>query len=1201
MRNLGWLLGGMCLAVLAAGLAYPAQPGVPGPGKITLPAAGIPPGVDVNRLLEEFTRGTGTPPPAVPQPAPRSKPPPEGMGAPSYNGRPVLGDRERFEKRVRETLWDGRRNPDREKKLLDQARKEFGLGEAEARRIIARVAREQRKRFEQAVADVDALRGGKGVLGPKGRELFVRKWTEAGLDKDEALQLLAHAEDRVQRLDAYRAAVETFLLEDGVISPSEERALAAQRRVIGLTLKEHQEIVEEIKEEKGEPLLDVLTEVREESRALALPDEDLDLYGRKLFSSSPDAFIPPPNLPPPDTYPVGPGDVFRVFLWGRIEETYDLAVDAEGKVQFPKIGPVRVGGLSYREARELLKSKAETITGVTAAVTLARVRPIQVFVVGEVERPGAVVLSPLSTVVHAVMAAGGPTSLGSLRTVTVRRRGLVKTTVDLYGFLLRGQAEGDLPLENGDVVVVPQARRLVRVLGYVKRPAVYELVEGEDLADAIRFAGGLRPDAYGGRIQVERAQDHERRIVLDLKRPKHLKGFALQDGDTVKVFPLAPELDNRVSLFGHVYQPGTYEWRPGLRASDVIGSAENLKPEVDLDYALILRETGQDRAKTVIPFRLGAALAGDDPAQDPELQPRDEIYVFSQEQFRPPMRAVARGEVRNPGRYRIEKGARVADLVRLAGGLAPDALTRRAELLRYLPDRRRQTIYVDLAAALNGDPAHNIELQDEDELVVHAVWDEEPKAVVFVEGEVRASKNAKARRGLSAQARFKAKIPPAKLRNGKPIPVLLTRGMTVRDLVFKAGGLTKDAYLPVAHLYRTDPRTKKVTIHVFDLGRAMEGDPEHDLVLQDLDHVVIHSAYEFRPVLPVTITGMVTVPGDYPHAANMRVRDLVLAAGGLRPEAYMAEAEVVRMEIKDDGEIAETRTLRFSLERAMAGDPQHNLLLEPYDKVLIKRIPEWRETWKVTIEGEVRFPGTYYISKGEKLSSVLRRAGGYTPEAYLRGAVFTRESARRRQQERLDELRDKLQQMILRASSQEVLAALSPEDVAAQKQYLAAQEQLLKKLGAARATGRVVIHLLPLDELEGSEWDIALENGDTLTIPQRPQTVSVVGAVYNPTSLLWEPDNPTVEYYLEKTGGPTPDAEEDEIYVVRADGTVVSARSLSEGSWWARDIRRLELYPGDTVLVPEKVMRISIMKGIKDITQILYQIAVTAGVAVALF
>ncbi|RMG96137.1 MAG: hypothetical protein D6708_02650, partial [Candidatus Dadabacteria bacterium] len=356
---------------------------------------------------------------------------------------------------------------------------------------------------------------------------------------------------------------------------------------------------------------------------------------------------------------------------------------------------------------------------------------------------------------------------------------------------------------------------------------------------------------------------------------------------------------------------------------------------------------------------------------DPLLRPGDEVFLFSQDAFRPPRRATASGQVRKPGRYRIEPGARVADLVRLAGGLAPDALLSRAELLRYLPGRERQTLYVDLGAALAGDPAHNLELQDEDELVVHAVWDLGPEPVVFVEGEVQSAQDPENLKGKSAWERFRERLDQAAASPAQgSVPVPLTRGMTVQDLVFKAGGLTKSAYLPVAHLYRTDPATKEITARTFDLGRALQGDPAHNLELQDLDHVVIHSAYDFQPLRPVVVGGMVTRPGEYPYAENLRVRDLILAAGGLKDEAYPDEAEIVRTEVPEGSDEAVTRTIRFSLERAMAGDPEHNLLLHPYDKVFVKRIPEWRETWKVEVAGEVRFPGTYYISKGEHLSSV---------------------------------------------------------------------------------------------------------------------------------------------------------------------------------------------------------------------------------------
>ncbi|GAB4246923.1 MAG: hypothetical protein Kow0054_01540 [Deferrisoma sp.] len=1214
------VLFALALAAAPLGLARAAGPSLPAPTSGAPKIPGLPPGVDVNRLLQQMQGGSG----AVSAPAPREEP---KRKAAVQKESPE----EEFRAIVKEVLLTEMPDAEKRKELLTQALA-LGLTRAEAEKILEEVAEERAERIRAALADVRALREA-GDLDEEARAWLLRKWMDLGDSQEEAEKLLEYAMERLHRLDVYRSVLETFR-SDGVITATERTILEQRRTQLALTDEDHATVEAELEEEGPAPVLDVYERLRKEAESLQPAQAKLELYGKQLFAAGPDAFAPPALLPPPDDYRVGPGDRFHVTLWGRLEAEYDLVVDPEGRVQFPKVGPVSVAGLTYREARDALRTRAESITGVNAAVTLAATRSIQVFVVGEVEAPGAVTLSPLSQTVHAVMAAGGPTDLGSLRSVRLRRGGKVIATLDLYAFLRDGYAPGDRPLETGDVVVVPRATVLVEVTGVVKRPAIYELLPGEGLRAALDFAGGLRADAFGGRIQVERTEGHERRVVRDVTWGPGAPDFPLKDGDRVRAFPVPPEPENKVALYGHVYRPGTYAWKEGLRISGLLGSADRLKPRVDLEYGVILRDTGPDRVKEVVTFRPGRALEAAGTEEDPLLRPGDEVFLFSQDAFRPPHRATASGQVRKPGLYRIEPGARVADLVRLAGGLAPDALLSRAELLRYLPGRERQTLYVDLGAALAGNPDHNLELQDEDELVVHAVWDLGPEPVVFVEGEIQKAKNPENLTGKTAWDRFREWVESEQDRDGNPsqtgfgglptprnrgrkppeaiarkteegelgsVPVRLTRGMTVRDLVFKAGGLTKSAYLPVAHLYRTDPATKEITARTFDLGRALQGDPAHNLELQDLDHVVIHSAYDFQPLRPVVVGGMVTRPGEYPYAENLRVRDLILAAGGLKDEAYPDEAEIVRTEVPEGSDEAVTRTIRFSLEQAMAGDPEHNLPLRPYDKVFVKRIPEWRETWKVEVAGEVRFPGTYYVSKGEHLSSVLRRAGGYTPEAYLRGAVFTRESAREQQQRRLDELRDRLQQAILRASSAEVQAALTPEDVAAQKQYLAAQEQLLRKLEAARATGRVVVRFLPLEELEGSEWDIALEDGDTLTIPKRPQTVNVVGAVYNPTSLLWEPANRTVEHYLEKTGGPTPDAEEKEIYVVRADGTVVSSRSLAGGSWWSRDIEALELYPGDTVLVPEKVVRVSFMKELKDMTQILYQIAVTAGVAVALF
>ena len=208
----------------------------------------------------------------------------------------------------------------------------------------------------------------------------------------------------------------------------------------------------------------------------------------------------------------------------------------------------------------------------------------------------------------------------------------------------------------------------------------------------------------------------------------------------------------------------------------------------------------------------------------------------------------------------------------------------------------------------------------------------------------------------------------------------------------------------------------------------------------------------------------------------------------------------------------------------------------------------------------------------------------------------------------MNELRERLQQEIFRATSAGTQAALSKEDMDAQKAQLESRQGLLKRLEQVKASGRVVVRLQPLPVFAGSQYDVILEEGDELTVPRDPGTVAVLGQVFNPTSLLYDRNRPELNYYLDKTGGPTANAEEGQIYVVRADGSVISKEISSWGLEWdeyqhrwtfARGFYTTSLYPGDTILVPEKIIYPSLMRDIKDITQIVFQIAVTAGVLIA--
>ncbi|MFC1826009.1 SLBB domain-containing protein [Thermodesulfobacteriota bacterium] len=818
---------------------------------------------------------------------------------------------------------------------------------------------------------------------------------------------------------------------------------------------------------------------------------ELQIFGHKLFSQAPSTFAPITDVPVSDNYIIGPGDEIKIFMWGRLDATYDLGVDNEGGIHFPEIGPLTVAGLTFKEVKDLIRQKAEAITGVNVNVSMGRLRTIQVFVLGEVKNPGVFTVSSLASVSNALLYSGGPTDLGSLRKVQLKRQGKVVASIDFYDFLLKGDTSADTRLMPGDVIFVHQTGPMVTVSGDVKRPAVYELKDTKTLRNALKLAGGLKPGAFNQRIQIVRAFENQDRIILDIpfvNLPKK-EVISLQDGDLIRVFPILSLTVNAVHLYGNVMRPGEYAYKPGLRILDIIPTIEKLDKNTYFDYALIKRYRMEDTKRELIPFDLGRLLIAKDKTQDVLLAPRDEIYIFNKSMFEDLPSVIVEGQVRKSGPYSL--------------------------------------------------------------------------------GE---------------------------------------KGMRIKDLIFKAGGITKDAYMQLGHIYRTGRHTKEVTMLDFNLEKALADDFQHNLLIQDLDRLIIHNALEYINQFEVQIKGMVHNPGPFPYAANMTVKDLILVAGNLMPAAYMEDAELARYDIID-GMKVEVSILNVNVRSALENHPDHNLKLQPLDVVTIKEIPEWwgkKDT--VSIGGEVRFPGTYQIRKGEHLSDLIDRAGGYTEQAYLTGAVFTRGSVKELQQQRLDELVKEIESDVNRISSEEIQAALSKEDLDAQAQFLKSRKALLAKLSQTRASGRVVMKLTPQSVLRESRTDIALEGGDTLLVPKKPDTVSVLGSVYNPSALVFDERRRELKYYLGLTGGPTENAEGKYMYIVRANGTVISKQESSWfGAAWNQEDNRWQmgmefeetpLHPGDTVLVPEKIVRPAYMRDIKDITTILYQIAVTAGVTI---
>jgi protein involved in polysaccharide export with SLBB domain len=432
--------------------------------------------------------------------------------------------------------------------------------------------------------------------------------------------------------------------------------------------------------------------------------------------------------------------------------------------------------------------------------------------------------------------------------------------------------------------------------------------------------------------------------------------------------------------------------------------------------------------------------------------------------------------------------------------------------------------------------------------------------------------------------------------NVKNAAIFELKGETrLLDLMHMAGGLTGTAFRGRVQVQRIENNEYR-SFFEGDLV-DIETNEAKNFLLKDSDLVRIFAVTDAKNT--VAVTGAVASPGEYGVKSGVtRVKDLIPLTGGL---LYYAsnQVEITRVTVTQSG----PRTERFVIDaaKALKDDPAHNIPLQMNDYLFVRTVPEWRLYRTVTISGEVMYPGVYTVTRGEKLSSVIERAGGYTDMAYLRGAVFTRERVRDLQRKNIDEMVKRMQRELLSEGAMQTAGALSADEVQAKKAELEQRQKFVETLKQQQPTGRMSIRLAHVRLLKGSEYDIELEEGDTLTIPTRNAVVNVVGAVMSDGSYIYN-EHWGYEDYIQMAGGYSRYADEDNVFVVKADG---SARKLAQGfvnwnpfkkRWEAAgfDNDRKPIEEGDAVVVPEKMERTAWMRNLKDITQILANIGLTA-------
>jgi protein involved in polysaccharide export with SLBB domain len=480
------------------------------------------------------------------------------------------------------------------------------------------------------------------------------------------------------------------------------------------------------------------------------------------------------------------------------------------------------------------------------------------------------------------------------------------------------------------------------------------------------------------------------------------------------------------------------------------------------------------------------------------------------------------GNVRRSALYEIKQASSLRDVIALAGGITPAAWTNKIQIERFQNNQFQTVLDVE---SDKKESLPDFEVQDGDIIKVFPVVIKDENTV-FLSGNV---------------------FRPGKYEYKKE--------MKVSDLVPDFQALLPETYFDYAVILRQEPPNFLSRIVPFDLKKAMDDHANaENLQLQPRDVVIIYSRDYFEPDRSVFIGGAITTPGKQKLLENMKIRDLIIKAGGLTEEASTERGELYRRVYTN--EIVSTEKIEFNVHGAMDDNPQYNLVLKKSDIIFIRNKKGWEEEKRIALRGEVVYPGDYVLLESETLGSLIDRAGGFTKDAYLPAAIMTRPSVRAFERKRLDEYVSRLQSDALKIST-EMMA--KQQDPAAVQILLQQQQQLINNLKESETMGRVVIDLTN----QGQYKNFILENGDSIFIPKQVGTVSVIGEVFNPATFKFENLGETAEQYVEMAGGFKDNADKKNVYVIKANGSVVTRKSVT--------IMKYTVFPGDVVVVPQKL------------------------------
>ncbi|WP_228712248.1 MULTISPECIES: SLBB domain-containing protein [Marinobacter] len=721
-----------------------------------------------------------------------------------------------------------------------------------------------------------------------------------------------------------------------------------------------------------EPVDAISDEERERARQEQEDNEEQDRkngglkpFGYDLFAGSPTTFAPVTEIPIPNDYTLGPGDVLRVQLWGKENQQLELPVSRDGTISFPQSGPQTIAGLSFDQARQQIKKRvSEQYIGVQASVTLGELRSMRVFVLGEARNAGSYTVSSLSTITNALYVSGGIKRTGSLRKIQHKRDGELIGELDLYDLLLAGDTSNDNRLQPGDVIFIPPVGDRVGIEGEVYRPALYELKNGTNLQELVNLAGGLTPQAYPQLVRIERNNDDFLRIIAEANLTTQKgKQARVRPGDRIDVASISDITGQYVEVKGAATRPGRYAWVPGMRVSSVIRSLNNdLLREADKRYAAIVRTDPETDTVSVINLRLRQALNNPGGENDILLQEKDQFLIFADEG-----KVSARSEDQNDNERNREEARRRS--------LEPSANGNGEEIEEDYSRFSREVLFAPVLQRLKAQAKPGA-----------------PQQTVRVTG-------------------------PVRYPGEYPLPV----SGKVADAIYVAGGLKDSASLYTAELARfgiDDEGTGETKIQNLDLQAIMKG--EESVILKSRDRLLIKSIPEFAQAKTIELDGEVRYPGEYTIRNGETLRDVIKRAGGLTDNAFpegaiftreklrqleaqrLREAEerlqgdLVGVQLEGDdfgGQNAErTQQVQDLLEEvqdsrpvgrmvinlaAVVGSEEYQpIRLQDGDTLTVPTIPQ-----AVSVFGEVQFPTSHLHSEDLTVDDYLERSGGPTRQA----------------------------------------------------------------------------------------------------------------------------------------------------------------------------------------------------------------------------